>query len=328
MDGESPREPVDAADSIEVFARDLKSRRTGAGLSIRELAARGYASKTALNDAERGVVLPTDEVLVAYVRGAGGSDGDVRVWQKRAQDLRGRRTLAEGGVPTASASVETTAEATETPGTDAAAQPSRIRREQRRRGRALVIVLVVIAVGVLLFAALYRTDRPGDGGDDRADPLPPLGQPVVLESMNYPGCFLQVHGRQTVLGGADSMAAVRGSTFEVLPGLADDDGVSLRLEGSPDQYLRHTDWSLWLDARDGSASFDEAATFRMEPGLGDDRGVSFRALNDSDRYVRHWMSTFFVEGPERDTHTGTPFERDSTFYWQPPEPDSTPCQAL
>jgi hypothetical protein len=64
----------------DAFFRDLRALRTGAGLSIAELAERAHFPAEALAAAETGPAVPGNPLLVAYVRGCGG---DVGEWEDR-----------------------------------------------------------------------------------------------------------------------------------------------------------------------------------------------------------------------------------------------------
>jgi len=78
-----------AEDSVRQFAADLRARRLAAGLSVRQVAKVGHVSHSTINDAERGRRgVPTDLVVAAYIRGTGGTEGDVRQWRDRARQLR------------------------------------------------------------------------------------------------------------------------------------------------------------------------------------------------------------------------------------------------
>lgn len=68
---------------LEAFFRDLRALRTGAGLSLAELAERAHFPEETLAAAETGPAVPANPVLVAYVGGCGGPLGE---WEDRWRD--------------------------------------------------------------------------------------------------------------------------------------------------------------------------------------------------------------------------------------------------
>jgi len=57
-------------------------------MSIRAVAAKGHSSPQRINEAELARKIPTLEVTTAYIRGVGGSDQDITLWQERCRRLR------------------------------------------------------------------------------------------------------------------------------------------------------------------------------------------------------------------------------------------------
>jgi Alpha-L-arabinofuranosidase B (ABFB) domain len=73
--------------------------------------------------------------------------------------------------------------------------------------------------------------------------------------------------------------------------------VALRSANSPDHFLRHANFRIFLgkSAGPGDQLFALDSTFFLEPGLAAPNGVSFRSLNFPDRYLRHRNFLLFLE---------------------------------
>lgn len=105
--------------------------------------------------------------------------------------------------------------------------------------------------------------------------------------------------------GADSSALDRAdSSFTVRAGLADGSCVSFESANYPGHFLRHRDWHVWLDPRDGSALYAADATF-CPVGGGLPGSVALRSKNYPDRYLSLHRSRLDV-GRRGDSFTVRP----------------------
>lgn len=106
--------------------------------------------------------------------------------------------------------------------------------------------------------------------------------------------------------GDDSSEADRtAATWRFVPGLADDQCLSLESADHPGEYLRHAESRVSREPADGSGLFDQDATWCAVPGLSGE-GISLRSYNFPDRYLRHydselWLSGAGTVGEDRDT---------------------------
>ncbi|KAB8143755.1 beta-galactosidase [Chloroflexia bacterium SDU3-3] len=100
-----------------------------------------------------------------------------------------------------------------------------------------------------------------------------------------------------VVAGSSDGLLKQDATFKVVAGLADASCYSFESRNYPGQYLRHWNYRIRKDARDGSALFDQDATFCARPGLGSAPGFSLESKNLPGYYVRHrnaevWLDAF------------------------------------
>jgi Helix-turn-helix domain len=77
----------------EAFFHELRALRTGAGLSIADLAERAHFPAETLAAAETGPAVPSNPVLVAYVRGCGGPMGE---WEDRWREASAASAVQPG----------------------------------------------------------------------------------------------------------------------------------------------------------------------------------------------------------------------------------------
>lgn len=135
---------------------------------------------------------------------------------------------------------------------------------------------------------------------------------VSFLSVNFPNHYLRHQDFRIKLhehDGSDLFNA--DSTFEfVRPNQEGADWYSNRQYFSfrsvnfPDRYLRHKNFELWLDERDGSELFDDDTTFALFSFNG---AINFRSLNFPDHAMRHKDFVYFNdpappgnEGPSDD----------------------------
>ncbi|MFC1418993.1 alpha-L-arabinofuranosidase B [Streptacidiphilus cavernicola] len=95
---------------------------------------------------------------------------------------------------------------------------------------------------------------------------------------------------QVVISAVDSAstAALKGdATWIVRAGLADSSCVSFESANDSGQYLRHSNFQLYLAAGDGSSLFAQDATFCPQSGH-NGQGYSFQSDNYPGKYLRHY----------------------------------------
>jgi len=98
------------------------------------------------------------------------------------------------------------------------------------------------------------------------------------------------------------------STFKMVQGLADPNGVSFESVNYPGNYMRHEGYRIKLSAGN-DPSFKADATFYKKTGLADPNQSSFESSNFPGYFVRHKNSELFI-----DPNNGSDlFKKDSTF---------------
>ncbi|MBV9382409.1 MAG: AbfB domain-containing protein [Streptosporangiaceae bacterium] len=91
-----------------------------------------------------------------------------------------------------------------------------------------------------------------------------------------------------------SSAATRAdATWIVQAGLASSSCVSFESANDPGQYLRHSDFELYLDPDDGSSLFAHDATFCPRRG-NSGQGYSFQSVNYPYKYIRHYDYVVYI----------------------------------
>ncbi|MFC4601831.1 AbfB domain-containing protein [Cohnella hongkongensis] len=86
----------------------------------------------------------------------------------------------------------------------------------------------------------------------------------------------------------DPIATINDSRFRIVPGLANSSGVSFESVNFPGYYLRHYNYALRLERKDGTSLFNQDATFNRVAGLADSSKSSFQSYNFPTRYIRHY----------------------------------------
>jgi hypothetical protein len=148
----------------------------------------------------------------------------------------------------------------------------------------------------------------------RRTPSPSVAAPVVdlnvgdtvgLEVWGKPGVRVR---HRDFLGRADPISSTSSAldradaTFRVRAGLGDDGCVSLESVNYPGSFLRHRDFVVHLDRRDGSGPFDQDATFCPQP-VRDGSAVTLESVNFPGRAVTlHGDATLHL-----DVSSGTAF---------------------
>jgi hypothetical protein len=109
---------------------------------------------------------------------------------------------------------------------------------------------------------------------------------IAIRSVNVPDRFIRHRDFRIHLegpnGGSDQLWR-DDSTFRLVRGLADANGVSFRSVNFPDRYIRHRDFHLWLEGPAGPADdlFRRDATFLRRPAAVDiDHGTELNPVDD------------------------------------------------
>jgi non-reducing end alpha-L-arabinofuranosidase len=92
-----------------------------------------------------------------------------------------------------------------------------------------------------------------------------------------------------------SSTAKADATWIVHAGLADSSCVSFESANDSGQYLRHSNFELYLNTNDGSSQFAQDATFCSQPG-NSGRGVSLESWNFPSKFIRHYNFTVYIAG--------------------------------
>jgi hypothetical protein len=128
-----------------------------------------------------------------------------------------------------------------------------------------------------------------------------IGDTVGLEVWGEPGLRVRHRnflGRADPISSASSALDRADATFRVRSGLGDHGCVSLESVNYPGSFLRHRNFVIHLDHRDGSPLFDQDATFCPQP-VRDGSAVTLASVNFPDRAVTlHADSTLHLDvGP-------------------------------
>jgi hypothetical protein len=99
--------------------------------------------------------------------------------------------------------------------------------------------------------------------------------------------------RITQVTASSSPSARAAATWIVRPGLADSSCLSFESADTPGAYLRHQDFTLFLDPDNDSTHFAQDATFCPRPGNSGE-GYSFESLNDPSMFIRHFDYIAFI----------------------------------
>jgi hypothetical protein len=105
------------------------------------------------------------------------------------------------------------------------------------------------------------------------------------------------------------------ATFEMIPGLAEPDCLSLRSVNINGSFLRHSGSRIYLNAADDTPLYFSDATFCPEPGLADAEGVTFRSYNYDWRviHLRNETELWIDDVPDPAAPEYAAFAEASTF---------------
>jgi hypothetical protein len=83
------------------------------------------------------------------------------------------------------------------------------------------------------------------------------------------------------------------ATWIVHTGLSNSSCVSFESANESGEYLRHSNFELYLNANDGSSQFAQDATFCPQTGK-NGQGYSFQSVNYTSKYLRHYDYTVYI----------------------------------
>jgi hypothetical protein len=83
------------------------------------------------------------------------------------------------------------------------------------------------------------------------------------------------------------------ATWIVRTGLADSSCLSFESANNSGQFLRHSNFELYLNPNDGSSQFAQDATFCARAG-NSGQGTSFQSVNYPTKYLRHYAYTVYI----------------------------------
>jgi Helix-turn-helix domain len=245
---------------LRAFFRDLRALRTGAGLSIADLAERAHFPEETLAAAETGPALPSNPVLIAYVRGCGGPLGE---WEDRWQEA-------------SAASAGQTGVHTELPGPADVPKPVPARSRLRRRAIVTVGVAALVAGGSVAVLARPAGDgrpvghgRPaGHGGPVAGRTAPGIQEQVLFPSLRERQVVPSIPEQQTESPRTAPSAAPRHSTAPQVTSVAEIAGV-----GCPDSHNASVTLDAakpgppWMAAQGGwtGNGCDGASVWTMDP---------------------------------------------------------------
>jgi len=107
----------------------------------------------------------------------------------------------------------------------------------------------------------------------------------------------------------ETVTPIEDSQFRVVPGLAGAGAVSFESVNFPGRFLRHrANNEVWLDANDGTPTFQSSATWHRRAGLANSSWSSYESFDQPAQYLRH-SNFLMVTGMV----AGTLQQADATF---------------
>jgi transcriptional regulator with XRE-family HTH domain len=239
---------------LEAFFHDLRALRTGAGLSIADLAERAHFPEETLAAAETGPAVPSNPVLIAYVQGCGGP---MEEWEDRWREA-------------SAASAGQTEAHTEFPGPADVPKPVPARSRLRRRAIVTVGVAALVAGGsVAVLARPAGHGRlAGHGGPVAGRTAPGIQEQVLFPSLRERQVVPSIPEQQTESPRTAPSAAPRHSTAPQVTSVAEIAGV-----GCPDSHNASVTLDAakpgppWMAAQGGwtGNGCDGASVWTMDP---------------------------------------------------------------
>ncbi|MEY9835687.1 alpha-L-arabinofuranosidase B [Streptacidiphilus sp. EB103A] len=104
------------------------------------------------------------------------------------------------------------------------------------------------------------------------------------------------------------------ATWIVRAGLANSSCLSFESANDPGQYLRHSNFQLYLVGTDNSTLFAQDATFCPQTGH-NGQGYSFQSVNYTTKYLRHYNYTVYLasDGGSNAWDSATSWSDDSSW---------------
>ncbi|HTJ69852.1 MAG TPA: alpha-L-arabinofuranosidase B [Actinospica sp.] len=101
----------------------------------------------------------------------------------------------------------------------------------------------------------------------------------------------------------------------VEPGLYNSSCVSFESANESGEYLRHSNFELYLEPNDGTTLFSEDATFCPTTG-NSGKGYSLQSVNYPSQYIRHYEYVVYIasDGGSKAWDTTTNWAADSSWY--------------
>jgi hypothetical protein len=126
--------------------------------------------------------------------------------------------------------------------------------------------------------------------------------------------------RTDVVNAAGADGLKLDATFWVRQGLANNTCYSFESRNFAGHYLRHADFRVRKDARDGTALFDQDATFCAQPPRAGTTGVSLASYNISGHHIRHYAEAVYiaVPGGSHAFDASAGYDQDVTWAVAPP----------
>ncbi|GAA5087381.1 hypothetical protein HNP84_001307 [Thermocatellispora tengchongensis] len=121
--------------------------------------------------------------------------------------------------------------------------------------------------------------------------------------------------RTDVVTASSGATLKQDATFLVRRGLADGSCYSLESRNFPGHYLRHSDFRVRKDARDGTALFDQDATFCAQPPRAGGTGVALASYNIPGHHVRHFAEAVHIAVPGGSHAFDAPARYDEDVTW-------------
>jgi len=138
------------------------------------------------------------------------------------------------------------------------------------------------------------------GGSTSTGSLTP-GSRISLQATTAPCCtsdYLRHDDTSTkvlisTINSSSSATAKADATWIVRAGLANSSCVSFESANAPGQFLRHSNFELYLNTDNGGGSFAQDATFCPVSG-NSGQGSSFQSVNYPTKYIRHYDYTAYI----------------------------------
>ncbi|HET9642061.1 MAG TPA: endo-1,4-beta-xylanase [Burkholderiaceae bacterium] len=146
----------------------------------------------------------------------------------------------------------------------------------------------------------YYALQAGFGSSSPSSMPSPTPAPVTvsaihrMQSYNFPGMYLRHQNFRARIDA--NVSLVEDMQFRVAAGLAGSDTISFESVNFPGWYLRQRNGEVWLDPKDGSASFNADATWYRRAGLANGGWSSYESYNDPGQFMRHYNFQMIV-GP-------------------------------